>query len=92
MNQQIFIIILVIFLLSSNFSKMFQNIIKNFGYLILILSVIKIINPTIEENIKLYLVKFINSDTETYSNILSGGATSIKNLVMSSFYKEDRSK
>ena len=79
-------------MLSSNFSKMFQNIIKNFGYLILILSVIKIINPTIEENIKLYLVKFINSDTETYSNILSGGATSIKNLVMSSFYKEDRSK
>jgi hypothetical protein len=92
MNQQIFIIILVIFLLSSNFSKMFQNIVKNFGYLILILSVIKIINPTIEENIKLYLVKFINSDTETYSNILSGGAASIKNLVMSSFYKEDRSK
>lgn len=76
MDQKMFIIILVIFLLTNNFSKIFTDIIKGIVYLLLILALLKIINPSIGEKIKKYLLNILNSD-----NIFSPVASQLKTFI-----------
>ena len=81
MNQRIFLLILIIFLLSSNFSKIFEDIINSFFYLVLILSIIKIINPSIQKRIISNIIMFINTDNYSLKNIGSIISSYIKSLI-----------
>ena len=62
MDQKIFFIILIIFLLSSEFYFIIKNIIKYGIYLIMLIYIIKIINPDISNNIKTFINTLINVD------------------------------
>ena len=62
MDQNIFIIILIIFLLNSEFFFMIKNIIKYGIYLLLLIYIIKIINPDISDYIKKIINGLLNSD------------------------------
>jgi len=62
MDQKGFLIILIIFLITSEFYFMIRNIIKYGICLIVIIYIIKLINPDISNNIKNFISKIINSD------------------------------
>ena len=62
MDKKIFFIILIIFILTSDFYFVIRNIIKYGLYLILIIYIIKIVNPKLSEQIKKIINSFINSD------------------------------
>lgn len=62
MDKKIFFIILIIFILTSDFYFVIRNIIKYGLYLILIIYIIKIVNPKLSEQIKKIINGFINSD------------------------------
>lgn len=87
MDQKYFIIILVIFLLTSNFSKVISDIIKGFIYLFLSLAVLKIINPSIETKTKNNLSNIINSDQGLFTNGFSSIASYLKSFIKSSLKK-----
>lgn len=76
MTERLFILILVIFLVLSRNSELITNIIKNLFYLILTLSVIKIINPEIEKEIKKFVIGLIENGNDNF--ILSWLSTIIK--------------
>lgn len=80
MEQNILIIIIIIFLLSSNFSIMFYNIAKYFICLLLIMIIIKMINPNLENKIKNYLIRFIELDKTVISDISSNSITKLKKI------------
>jgi hypothetical protein len=84
MEQNYFIIILVIFVLSSNYSFIIKDIIKSIIYLILILSVVKMFNSNIEKKIKLNIFNFINSDNNYFTDLFSIIASYIKKFILSS--------
>ncbi len=90
MDQKIFIIILVIFLLTNNFSQIFKDIIKGVIYLSLVLTLLKIINPSIEKKIKTYLLNIINSDQGLFTNIFSSSASYLKKFIKSSIKKDNQ--
>jgi hypothetical protein len=85
MDQRIFILILVIFLLSTNLTNVFNDITKSFFYLIIILYMIKIINPSMQSKFKDFLIGIINFDTNGISNLFSSIATKIKKLIFTSY-------
>jgi hypothetical protein len=62
MDKKIFFIILIIFILTSDFYFVIRNIIKYGLYLILIIYLIKMINPKLSEQIKKIINGFISSD------------------------------
>lgn len=84
MEQNFFIIILVIFILTNNYSNVIKDIIKSIVYLILILSVIKMFNINIEKKIKLNIYDFINLDDNYVTNIFSNIASYIRYFIQSS--------
>ena len=75
------IIILVIFLLTNNFSEIFKTIIKGFIYLLLLLVLLRIINPSIEKKVKENMSKIINSDEGIFINTFSVIASYLKNFI-----------
>lgn len=81
MEQRIFILILIIFLLTTNFSSIFQDIAKNLVYLIIIFGIIKIINPKWLSLIKDNTIKLINTDGKSSLDIVSMGASYIKKIL-----------
>jgi hypothetical protein len=84
MDQKMLILIIIIFLLSSNFSIMFYNIARNFIYLLLTLIIIKMINPELEDKIKNYLIRFINLDKTVIADTTSNSVTKLKSFIKSS--------
>lgn len=79
MDQRIFILLLVIFLLTSNLNNVFTDITKSFFYLIIILYIIKIINPNMQSKFKQFIINIINFDGSIYDNF-SYIATKIKKI------------
>lgn len=71
MDQKIFILILVIFLLTTPLISVASNIIKYFVYLVLFVTAINYLNPNIALIIKEFIIKFINLDTNLFMNIIS---------------------
>ena len=92
MDQKLIIIILVIFLLTNNFSKIFKDIIKGFIYLLLLLAVLKIINPSIEKKIKETLLSIINSEQGIFTNIFSTIAVYLKKFINTSIKDDEKNK
>ena len=78
MDQKIFFIILIIFLLTSNFYSIISNIIKYGIYLILLIYIIKIVNPELSENIKKIIYNLINSEDNFFIGYISYFITTIK--------------
>jgi hypothetical protein len=62
MDQKIFFIILIIFLLTSEFYFIIKNIIKYGIYLIILIYIIKIINPNISNSITNFINTLVNID------------------------------
>jgi hypothetical protein len=71
MDKKIFFIILIIFILTSDFYFVIRNIIKYGLYLILIIYIIKMINPKLSEQIKKIIYGFINSDENVIFKYIS---------------------
>jgi hypothetical protein len=85
MNEKIFFIILIIFLLTNEFYFVIKNVIKYGVYLILILYILKIVSPDLSTKVK---SKFIDSldyekNSGIISTILSYGASFIKSIFFS---------
>jgi hypothetical protein len=91
MTEQLFILILVIFLVLSRNSELITNIIKNIFYLILVLAVLKIINPNVEKEIKAIIIGLIENGNDNFIlTWLSKISKFIKKLISSSsLYNED---
>jgi hypothetical protein len=76
MEQKIFILIIIIFLITTQMYDVFSGIIKYGVYFILLLSIINIIQPTIYKTIKENIINTLNGDYQLFSNF----ALYIKNL------------
>ena len=87
MDQKIFFIILIVFLLTSEFYFMVRNIIKYGIYLILIIYIIKIINPDTSFNIKTFTNTLINSDENSIMSNISSLIKIIKKFFNISNFK-----
>ena len=87
MDQKIFFIILIVFLLTSEFYFMIRNIIKYGIYLIILIYIIRIINPSISDNIKKFINTLINSD----ENFIIGNISSLIKIIKN-FFKIDKLK
>jgi len=85
MDQKIFFIFLIVFLLTSEFYLMIRNIIIYGIYLFIIMYILKIINPSISENIKLILNTLINTDEKYIMTIISNSITYIKSSFTRAF-------
>lgn len=72
MDQKMFFIILIVFLITSEFYFMIRNIIKYGVYLLILIYIIKIINPTISSKIKNFLNTLLNSDENFIISNVSG--------------------
>jgi hypothetical protein len=81
MNENKFFIILIIFLLTSEFYFMIRNIIKYGIYLLLIIYILKIINPKFSDILKNFIKSFINSDESSIMVIISKIIKLIKSLL-----------
>jgi hypothetical protein len=81
MNEKSFFIILIIFLLTSEFYFMIRNIIKYGIYLLLIIYILKIINPKFSDILKNFIKSFINSDESSIMVIISKLIKLIKSLL-----------
>jgi len=92
MDQRFIIIILVIFLLTNNFSKIFKDIIKGFIYILLLLAVLKFINPSIEKKIKEILLNIINSEQGIFTNIFSTCAVYLKKFINTSIKDDEQNQ
>jgi hypothetical protein len=71
MDQKIFFVILIIFLLTSEFYLIIKNTIKYGIYLLVIIYILKIINPNLSKYIKSILNNLINSDENMLMSIFS---------------------
>jgi hypothetical protein len=92
MDQKFFIIILIIFLLTNNFSQVMKDIFKGLIYLLLLFGLIKIINPNIEKKIKENLVNIINSDQGLFTNSVSVFASYFKKIIKTSIVDKETTK
>ena len=81
MDQKMFFIILIVFLITSEFYFMIRNIIKYGVYLLILIYVIKIINPTISDNIKTFINTLLNSD----ENLIIGNISSLIKIIKNFF-------
>jgi hypothetical protein len=88
MDEKLFFLILIIFLLSSNFSKLFQDISKNFIYFMLIIIILGIVSPSIQENVKINLINIINLDSSVFKTSISYIFKKIKLFIYSTFQIE----
>lgn len=82
MNEKIFFIILIIFLLSNEFYFVIKNIIKYGGYLILILYILKIVSPELSAKVKSKVIDSLDEEKNTsiVPTVLSYVASFIKNI------------
>ena len=71
MDQKIFFIILIIFLLNSEFYIIIKNIIKYSIYTVLLIYIIKIINPDISDYIKKIINTLLNFDENLILKFIS---------------------
>jgi len=78
MDQKIFFIFLIIFLVTSEFYLMIRNIIVNGFYLFISMYVLKIISPDMSKKIKSFLNTTINTDENSIMEIVSNGIKQIK--------------
>ena len=85
MDQKIFFIFLIVFLLTSDFYLMIRNIIIYGIYLFVIMYILKIINPSVSENIKSFLNTLINTDEKYIMTIISNSITYIKSSFTRAF-------
>jgi len=76
-----FFIILIVFLITSEFYFMIRNIIKYGVYLLILIYIIKIINPTISDNIKTFINTLLNSD----ENLIFGNISSLIKIIKNFF-------
>ena len=83
MDQKIIILFLIIFLLTTPLIGIASNIIKYFIYIILILTILDYIQPTIALTIKKYLIQLINTDKIIFINMFSIIANNLKNIFYS---------
>jgi hypothetical protein len=79
MDQKIFILFIIIFLLTTPIVGVASNIIKYLVYLILFISAASYLNPGIASSVREYLTQLINLDGVLFSNIFSLIASFIKN-------------
>lgn len=89
MDQRVFIIILIIFLLTNNFSQIIKDALRGLVYLLLLIALLKIINPSIEKKAKENLTNIINLDYGVFTNSFSIGASYIKNVIKTSISNKD---
>ena len=87
MDQKIFFIILIVFLITSEFYFIIRNIIKYGIYLLVLMYIIKIINPNISDNIKNFINTIVNSD----ENLIIGNVSSLIKIIKN-FLKIDKLK
>lgn len=80
MDEKIFFILLVIFLVTSDFYLMIRNIIYYGICLFIIMYLFKIINPNISNKIKSFLNSIINTDETSIIKILSLIIKNIKSM------------
>ena len=85
MEQRIFILILIIFLLTTNYSTIFQDITKSLFYLIIILGIVKIINPSWLLIFKKNTIDFVNTDGSNSFSYMSTIASYFKRFIASTF-------
>jgi hypothetical protein len=85
MNEKIFFIILIIFLLTNEFYFVIKNIIKYGIYLILILYILKIVSPDLSKKVKSKVIDSLDDEKNSgiISTILSYIASFIKNIFLS---------
>ena len=96
MDQKIFFIFLIVFLLTSEFYLMIRNIIIYGIYLFVIMYILKIINPNISDNIKSFLNIVINTDEKYIMNTISNTIKYIKSIFninkLSNLFEEEIKK
>jgi hypothetical protein len=82
MNEKIFFIILIIFLLTNEFYFVIKNVIKYGGYLILIIYILKIVSPDLSTKVKSKVIDSLDEEKNTsiVPTILSYGASFLKNI------------
>ena len=80
MDNKIFILILVIFLLTTPITTVSWRIVKYLIYLLLFISAIGMLSTTVSDKIKENLIKIINMDGSIILNLLSVIFSSIKNF------------
>lgn len=85
MEQRIFILILIIFLLTTNYSTIFKDITKSLFYLIIIFGIVKIINPSWLSIFKNNTIDFVKTDGGSSINYLSKIASYIKGFITTTF-------
>ena len=85
MEQRIFILILIIFLLTTNYSTIFQDITKSLFFLIIIFGIVKIINPSWLSIVKNNTIDFVKTDGGSSFNYISKIASYIKGFITSTF-------
>jgi hypothetical protein len=91
MDQKIFFIILIIFLLTNNFSTIIKDMIRGCVYLLLVLALIKYINPSFQKKTKEHLNNIINSDQGIFTSGISVVASYLKKFIKSSLPKDSAS-
>ena len=82
MNEKIFFIILIIFLLTNEFYFVIKNVFKYGVYLILILYILKIVNPDLSTKVKSKVIDSLDDEKNSgiISMIFSYGASFLKNI------------
>lgn len=85
MNEKIFFIILIIFLLTNEFYFVIKNIIKYGVYLILILYILKIVSPDLSTKVKSKVIDSLDDEKNSgiISMIFSYGASFFKSIFFS---------
>lgn len=78
MDQKIFFIFLIIFLVTSEFYLMIRNIIVNGFYLFVSIYILKIVSPDMSLKIKSFLNATINTDGNSIMEIVSNTIKYIK--------------
>ncbi len=91
MDNKIFILILIIFLLTTPIIGIASNMIKYLLYIILLLWTLSYLQPTLASNIKNYLIQIINTDGNFFKNIFSMIANKIKSFLLSNNINTDSS-
>ncbi len=85
MNEKIFFIVLIIFLLTNEFYFVIKNVVKYGIYLILILYILKIVSPDLSKKVKSKVIDSLDDEKNSgiISTILSYIASFIKNIFFS---------
>ena len=92
MDQRFFIILLVIFLLTNNFSKIIKDIIRGIIYLLLLFALLKIMHPPSEKIVKENIANVINSDQGIFTNSFSVVASYLKSFIKTSIVDKETPK